>query len=108
MNSILQNEDFVAIEHLCEVWEQEQRTLFETTRPNGGQAITDQSVCSQALRRARCLWSPPFCGQDGELLPLDLRLFPRQNAVLKDNTEYTRLACCLEASLEEGKNNFEV
>lgn len=27
------------------MWEQEQRPLSETTRPNGGQAITDQSVC---------------------------------------------------------------
>ncbi len=38
--------------------------------------MKDQSMCSQALRRNRCLWSPPFCGQDGELLlaALDLCL----------------------------------
>lgn len=49
--------------------------------------IQDQSMCSQALRRNRCLWSPPYCGQDGELLlaALDLCLLYLKGTFLEKN-----------------------
>lgn len=52
--------------------------------------IEDQSMCSQALRRNRCLWSPPFFGPDGELLlaALDLCLLHLKGTFLEENFIY--------------------
>lgn len=48
--------------------------------------IKNQSVCSQALRRNWWLWSPPFCGQDGEplLAALDLCLLYSKSTFLQE------------------------
>ena len=57
--------------------------------------IKDQSMCSQAPRKNRCLWSPPFCGQDGELLlaALDLCLLYLKGTFLWKRILYTTTLC---------------
>lgn len=80
--------EFVLIWYLPEVWGGEQRPFFKKSAGRMEvKPIKDQSLCSQALRGNCCLWSPPFCGQDGELplAAVDLCLLCREGTFLKGN-----------------------